>query len=114
MMGLGGTCKLTPAYSTRIKLEFNFTIQNTGTGSQTSVVKFGTGTAPTNGAAPTGTSVGSARNVSVGIAGAPLPITQGGIITGLTPATAYWFDLDIFGSAGTTTIKDIDCNAMEF
>lgn len=115
MMGLGTSCNLTPVYSTRVKVDFNFTIQSTGTTAQNSVLKFGTGTAPTNGAAATGTSVGNTRNVTVGIAGAPIPITQGGIITGLTPGTAYWFDLDIFATtSGTDTVKDIDCNAFEF
>jgi hypothetical protein len=33
--------------------------------------------------------------------------TVGGIITGLTPSTAYWFDVKLSANAGTATITGV-------
>jgi hypothetical protein len=36
------------------------------------------------------------------------------IVTGLTPGTAYWFDLAVNAGAGTATFSAINFEAMEF
>jgi hypothetical protein len=116
MMGLGATCKITPVYSGRVKVEFIGDMVNTGTATTTTnSVRFGTGTAPVNGAAPIGTVVGAALQASeTGSASNFVPFMNGGIITGLTPGTAVWFDLNIFGAANTTSVQNLSCNAFEF
>lgn len=115
MMGLGTSCHITPIYSTRVKLEFFGNMTNSSNGNTSSTLaKFGTGTAPANGVAVTGTTVGTTIAGTPGVSGANYPFATGGIITGLTPGTAYWFDLDSFASAGTNTQSNISCNVMEF
>jgi hypothetical protein len=116
MMGMGSTCKLTPTYSGRIKVEFNGTMTNSGTGDQVTAAAFyGTGTAPTNGAAATGTSVGPNVNAYISLGTAQYPFSNGGIITGLTPGTAYWFDEQVAAvNAGTASLPAVSCNAVEF
>lgn len=113
MMGLGGVATLTPVYSTRIKLEFVGFLSNTGTGATAAHVVFGTGAAPANAAAATGTIVGNSVQ-SAGTAAAQYPFNASVIITGLTPSTAYWFDLGLSVASGTGTVKNLSCNAMEF
>jgi hypothetical protein len=115
MCGLGGVCHLTPVYSTRILLTFTMTVANSAaTGSILVLMKFGTGTAPLNGVAVTGTSVGTTQSFQSINANAGGSISTTGIITGLTPGTAYWFDLTQQAGGGTATLTSITCTAMEF
>jgi hypothetical protein len=56
MMGVGGTCHITPVYSTRVRVFFSGTALNTNaSGTGLVEVLYGTGTAPSNGVAVTGT-----------------------------------------------------------
>jgi hypothetical protein len=116
MMGLGSTCKLTPNYSGRILVLFNGSMTNSSTGGQVqSIVRWGTGTAPANGASATGTSLGALTNGYIATATGQVPFSNGGIITGLTPGTAYWFDEGIQAIvSGTASLTAVSCAAMEF
>jgi hypothetical protein len=116
MMGLGTTCKITPVYSTRVNLNFQGVIQNTtSTASTTIQARFGTGTAPANATSITGTAIGS-QVLGSNITGSNwnVPYSIGGIITGLTPGTAYWFDFSLAASTGTATAISNSCSAFEF
>lgn len=118
MMGLGSTCKLTPAYSGRLKIEFLGQGTSTGTTATTTAkVYYGTGTAPANAAATTGTQIGNSSVMDEqGIASLHQGFANGAIITGLTPGTAYWFDLNVATSNAsfTAAVVNLSCNAMEF
>jgi hypothetical protein len=111
MMGLGSTFHLTPAYAPRIKVTIYGQISNTTNGdAAVARIYYGTGTAPTNGVAPTGTNSGFqqsvANNASNG--GQFFPFSLSAIITGLTPGTAYWFDLDMIAiSGGTASVQNV-------
>lgn len=98
MMGLGTTCTFTPGATGIVMATVNG-FWNTATASinGTLSARYGTGTAPANAAAVTGTrwgtgtsdpSINAARSQSGAV---PFSFTQ--VITGLTVATAYWFDL---------------------
>jgi hypothetical protein len=116
MRGLGTTCHLTPTYSGRIKVDFIGDVHSSGTTSTTTIkVFFGTGTAPANAAATTGTQVGNAVTADEhGTANLNAPFNNSGIITGLTPGTAYWFDLNVAASGGNTGgVQTLSCNAFE-
>jgi hypothetical protein len=115
MMGVGSTCTLTPTYSTRMRIEFNGNISNSASSSSNTIqVRFGTGSAPANGAALTGTVVGSTYNNQTQTTGVFTPFATSAILTGLTPGTAVWFDISVGPSAGTGTASSVTCNAMEF
>jgi hypothetical protein len=116
MMGLGGTCTLTPANSTRVRISFRgnyYNLSNTNSVSMT--LRYGTGAAPANGAAASGTAVGAAMFGEVTAAGNGLRFGGfGGIITGLTPGTAYWFDIQLaVFTAGTVGLQNLSFEAME-
>ncbi|HEX8838205.1 MAG TPA: hypothetical protein VF748_14785 [Candidatus Acidoferrum sp.] len=121
MMGLGTGCKLTPTASTRIYVAFFGGVSNNTASAQASVtIRFGTGTAPANGAALTGTISGSTTFVinnanAAGTAGAFFPLTNMTVITGLTPGTAYWFDVGVAASSGggTVQLNNFVCQGFE-
>jgi hypothetical protein len=114
MAGLGATCHLTPVYGTRILLTFTMIVSNTAaTGSTLVQMRYGTGAAPSNGAAATGTAIGSTLSSQSINANATLAITTHAIITGLTPGTAYWFDLTQQAGGGTASLQNVTCTAVE-
>jgi hypothetical protein len=115
MMGLGSTCKLTPVFSTRVRVSFFGSIDNNTAAAVTDLrVFFGTGTAPSNGAAQTGTEIGTfVAGVST-TASATLPLANGGIATGLTPGTQIWLDIGLDVSSGTGALISVACTAEEF
>lgn len=115
MMGLGTTCKITPVYSGRAKFEIVATYaNNTATVSSFSTLRFGTGTAPVNGVAATGTQIGNIVQNSSAVASATVTSPAQGIVTGLAPGTSYWFDLALYVNANASTVININCNAFEF
>ena len=116
MMGLGTTCKLTPVSSTRIWIGLNFIVQNTvGADGVQVQLRFGTGTAPANGAAATGTLITSTLGANpVNVASAFQSATPFGLALSLTPGTAYWFDIGLSAlSGGTASMSNVTCTAYE-
>lgn len=116
MAGVGSSCAITPRASSRIKVEIYGAMNNNtgGDGAQVTV-KFGTGTAPTNGAASTGTVASSAITINSVTANMFVPFNAPAIITGLTPGTAYWFDLlQNAVTGGSMQIANAGCDAFEF
>jgi len=118
MGGAGGTCKITPASGTRVHVVFEGAAQNNTANDAVSFqLRFGTGTAPTAGAAVTGTAVGSVHSAGGGVSNANVsfPASISGVITGLTPGTAYWFDLALHAIVGgTASVFGLDCEGFEF
>lgn len=113
MMGLGGTCALTTTYKTRIKFSWSGLYSNTSTGATGLRFYYGTGTAPANAAATTGTQVGPTWAVTCPSAAATIPFSVTIIVTGLTVSTAYWFDVAVNAGSNTSSISAIDFAAME-
>jgi hypothetical protein len=115
MMGLGATCSITPNNSGRLYIQFLGIVFNSVLGDTTRVqAYFGTGTAPTNPNAVTGTSIGPLLPIASAVASQSTSFSAGGIVTGLTPGTAYWMDLALDTNAGSGTVQVVFCNAMEF
>jgi hypothetical protein len=117
MMGMGATCTLTPVYSTRVKVTFTGTLNSTGGFATFAGFRFGTGVAPSNAAAVTGTQVAATMSIAgAGTSSQSAPFTISVIITGLTAGTAYWFDLAMHtgNASNTASVTNISCNAEEF
>ncbi|SDD95342.1 hypothetical protein SAMN05216337_1017142 [Bradyrhizobium brasilense] len=114
MMGAGSVCAISPGYSGRVKFEIIGSTSNTTAGATNSVVaRYGTGTAPANGAAPAGTALGNFIAVN-NAAGFGSSFTSNAIASGLAIGTPVWFDIELVVSAGTGTVVSVSCNAMEF
>lgn len=114
MMGMGGTCTLTPSRYSRIRFSWSGIYSSSGVFNTGLRFYYGTGTAPANGVAATGTQVGPTQAVSCPAAGQTIPFAMSIIITGLTPSTAYWFDIAANAGSGTSTLSAINFEAMEF
>lgn len=116
MGGLGSSCKITPVYSGRVR--FSITGQfsnNTATAVTTVNVRYGTGTAPTSGAALTGAApTTTTLAINHATINANLFFGFDWVVTGLTNATQYWFDVSENISAGVSTGAGISCSALEF
>jgi hypothetical protein len=125
MAGLGAICTFTPTRNGRVMIFLNGVIRapvgaSAGTGLLL-VMAFGTGAAPANGAAVTGTNVTpnvrAATSSVVGGAGIPndVPVTLCAMLTGLTVGTAYWVDVtQALTLAGqTASLISVAFNFME-
>ncbi len=115
MMGLAGG--LTPRQSGRVHVTITGTIANaTGIGDGADVqLRTGTGAAPANGDAVTGTTAGGLVKYVAPTVACKVPFTVCAIVTGLTLGTAIWIDVSLGQTTGgTATIKDCSIAAFEF
>lgn len=111
MMGLGSTMKLTPAFSGKVRIMFVCGANNsTATAGVTSQLAYGTGTAPSNGAGSSGTTIYPTRTISSAVASSNQDLTFIVEASGLAVGTAYWFDVQLsVGGVGTASIHVITC-----
>lgn len=117
MMGLGSSCRITPTFSSRVYVVFTGNILNTTNGDGAEIVmRFGTGTAPVNGVAVTGTVVtpGSGLAMIAAVNNQIVPFNCPGILAGLTPGISYWFDLQLLTlTGGTASVSNLGFIAYE-
>jgi hypothetical protein len=119
MMGVGGTCKITPGSSGKVLVTITgeLTINTAVAGiTATFGCRYGTGTAPTNGAAVSGTRWGAAADYTTQppVAAVKVPFAFTDLLT-LTPATAYWFDIALATSnaADSAAVFFLSFTALE-
>ena len=119
MLGLGsaswGTAIITPTVSGKVFVTISGSLTNNTAGSTTFVqLRYGTGTAPNNGAAMVGTAIGGLASVRVTTASYPVPFSLSSVITGLTIGQAVWFDLSqTIITASTGTVQNVVVSAFE-
>jgi hypothetical protein len=103
MMGLAGA--LTPTRSGNASITISGSVNNSiGTDTVTLQIRFGTGSAPVNGAAVTGTAIGAAPVYTIPASGGKIPYSISAIATGLALGTAIWIDLSLGTNAGNGAI----------
>lgn len=113
MMGLGSSCVITPNRSGKVLFIISGNAQNANSvDGWTYQIRYGTGAAPSNGAAVAGT---AASQLTPNIAPSAVPFSTQALVTGLTPGTAYWFDLALarFTGTGLATVTNLTCDAAE-
>ena len=111
MLGLGATGHITPTATGKILVTIAGSVFNAVVGKGSSVfVRYGTGAAPSFGAAPTGTVIsGGALAVAPG---APFSLT--GVITGAVLGVNLWFDLQLYtDTGGTASVGGVVVSAVE-
>lgn len=115
MMGLAGS--ITPAFSGVFHVSISGSLSNTTALKEAlALLYYGSGTAPSNGAAATGTQIGNeALFSSANTTNASAPFTCQGIISGLTVGTTYWLDgaLSTNSTAGTASMQNVIISAYE-
>lgn len=118
MNGLGAAgapCTITPVSSGRVIFVVSGDLTNsTILDGVTYKLVFGTGAAPANAAAATGTVIGATRSVAVAVAAQAQGFSIQASTTGLALATAVWYDLQIADvTGGTASVSNITCTANE-
>lgn len=121
MMGLGSSCKITPVRSSTVQITFSGGFRNDGVSSAISAafmqLKYGTGSAPANADAETGTSFGSSvamNNTSKTAQPDYNPVSMTAVITSLAPGTAYWFDAAVAaGNSQNVGPFNMTCSGIE-
>lgn len=115
MMGVGSTCTITPTNSSRVLFFIAGVIfTNTLNDGAQMQLRYGTGAAPANGAAPTGTALSASGGVNGAVANMAVQVPQIGVATGLTAGTAYWYDVVLVAvTGGTAQVANVNCNAIE-
>jgi len=113
MMGAGGT--ITPVLSTRVIVTISGQMANATAGDGATIdIRYGTGTAPVNGAAVIGTLVGIAQTATSVTAAQKSGFSISYPITGLIVGTTYWFDISLMAiTGGTATIAGVTAFARE-
>ena len=113
MAGIAGS--FTPTTSGAVN--FNTSVQTfQATAAQGCQVqmRFGTGSAPANGAAATGTALGQNINNTLMLANQSVSSGLTARVTGLTPSTTYWFDLGFAAvTGGTCSLFNISYTIQE-
>ncbi len=114
MMGLAGT--ITPTFTGRVQITVTGTIFNASAIADGGKVQIrtGTGAAPNNGDALTGTAVGSLVQYVAATTAEKAPFTLTAIVSGLTLHVARWIDVSLAALVGgTATITDLTISALE-
>ncbi len=115
MMGLAGT--ITPVTTGRIHVTITGTIKNaTAIADGANVqLRTGTGSAPANADALTGTTAGGLVKYVAPTTACKVPFTLCAIVTGLSLNVARWIDVSLAAvTGGTAEITDISMTAYEF
>lgn len=115
MMGLGASWTITPAMTGRVVwiVQGDLEVSTANTTAQVKIA-FGTGSAPANGAAPTGTIWGTPINVAPANSPSQQPFSMAALHPGLTVGTAYWLDLILLSDSGSVTASLHQLNAILF
>ncbi len=118
MMGLGAAaspCTITPVATGRVHYTINGNYANGTLAAGTFIqLRHGTGTAPANAAAGTGTADGNEIGNSQDVGGDANAFALTWAVSGLTLSTAVWLDLGLRTTAGTATVTNLTCTAVEF
>lgn len=115
MMGLGALFTPVKSGSVMVMITGSLT-NNTASDGAKGQIRYGTGAAPANGAALTGTAVGNQPRALNNASTAALvtPVAFIAIITGLTLGTQYWFDIGLAAiTGGTATLTDVTVDVIE-
>jgi len=79
----------------------------------TTTIQWGTGTAPANGAALTGTQAGGTSVLTLQTASSDVTVAIEAIIPSLQAGVTYWFDVTLATTGGTATIDSANLVVLE-
>lgn len=115
MCGLAVGHAFRPTASGRVLVLIDGTLGNTtGLKFAQAFLRYGSGTAPAQGAVPVGVIVGGSGLSNGSDPSEVCPLCLVGVVTGLSLSTDYWFDLQILtNTGGTAYIAGVSITAVE-
>jgi hypothetical protein len=113
MAGLGAV--ITPTVTGKILVIIAGTLGNAVAGKiPGAALRYGTGTPPVNGAAPTGTAIGAVEILTGNTVNNASPFSLAGVIINAVIGVALWLDLlQSTASGGTTALTNVSVSAVE-
>jgi hypothetical protein len=114
MAGLAGS--FTPQKSGNVLIVISgYMYNSSGSTTSQAQIRYGTGGAPANGAALTGTTAGSNIEALDSATSRRFPFSCNAVVTGLTIYTTYWLDLGLTSGSGTTQVRvfQVSISAVE-
>lgn len=116
MMGLGTTATITPVYTGRVLLIATGVMGNSGAAGDGTTIQmsFGTGTAPANNAAVTGTQLGNQEAFIASTTAGQQGFCLISVTTAMTVGTATWIDIALKTvTGGPGFLKTVEIIAVE-
>lgn len=120
MAGLGGDFSITPNATGTVQVTIYGEISTTSSTAGTGIIlqgRYGTGSAPSNGASATGTAftaqVTYTNPTTVTASDVAQPFSLSGVITGLTVGTTYWIDVSFEAVSATGATIHASASALE-
>ena len=115
MMGVGSSCTITPNVSGAVKFWVTGHGSNaTNADTVTIQIRYGTGAAPANGAALTGTAIGKAVSLTSPVGSQVFPFALVAYQSGLTVGTTHWIDVTVTsGTGGSAVVQSLAIVAEE-
>ena len=115
MMGLGSTCTITPTATGKVSFRVSGVMYSDTAGDGVGVtLRRGTGAAPANGDAASGTVIGGNPSAIIAVGSDAVGFSIHGIVSGLAIGTAVWFDLAVNAiTAGSAQVAGLSCEAVE-
>lgn len=113
---VGMATSITPTTTGRVIIISSGQMANSAlSGGVTVDLRYGTGAAPANGAAATGTVVGTSQTISALLAGLKSGFSIAGVISGLSLNVPIWIDLSQMrlGGLGTSAVTGVTTTALE-
>lgn len=116
MAGLGSAAGIAPQLTGRLLVAISGSMQNNTANMGVQVqLRWGTGTAPAGGAAPTGNAFGPVQRAYLPLAGGFEPLCIVAIITGLPLGTPIWLDVTQAAlGGGTANVSGVAIAVHEF
>ncbi len=113
--GLNNVSVMTPLRSGVVTFTLTFTYELADSDEMEVTILYGTGAAPTQGAASTGTAIGHTQTfINRATPGNSYGFTTiTGTVNGLSTGTAYWFDCSIYGGDPTTALLNPNLTLVE-
>jgi ribosomal protein L1 len=115
MMGLGASASITPVLTGKLMIIISGDTDNDTNSSGTRVqIRVGTGTAPINGGALTGTTQGGLVSFQQNNLNNRVPFSLNAIVNGFTLNTALWVDISLAAiTSGVARVRNISISVIE-
>ena len=115
MMGIGASASITPTFTGKLMVVISGDMDNdTNSRGARVQIRTGTGTAPINGAALTGTARGGLVSFEQNNLSIRTPFSLNAIINGLTLNTSVWVDISLTSiTGGVSRVRNISVSVIE-
>lgn len=111
MMGLAGS--ISPKTTGTVLFIVSGSVTNSSNVNSIVQLRYGGGTAPSNGAALTGTAIGGNVTAHISAASNQYPFSLNAIVTGLSIVSTYWADISLQAQSNAASVSNLSMSLIE-